>query len=560
MLKNEREIKCVSCGNSFLLRDEEYERLVRQKKRISSYCKFCRKIHYEEMRAKRKQEEAAARQIQQRRDHERFEENLKTRKVVNRESILNQTNQVLYILGNGFDLMHGVKSSYYDFQKVLGKNSHLRFCLETYLDVDDLWCDFEAALGHMNVSAMSSASVMDMWLDMFDAYDEDASAASFTLAYEYASEPARVISNELKERFRNWIESLKLQTKDQPLRNLISNQKVLCFNYTEFVEKIYDVEPDHICYIHGCRHHGNGKSEELILGHMPDTWTEWDCDDDKYMKRLPPYKQYLIDSAQDLALTQISHYDEDITKHCDRIIQKHEAFFFGLRDITDVIVIGHSLSEVDWDYYSEVISKNENIDDMNWYFGCYSLRDLQSIDKFVKELKINPKKVYIFRTDDISVHVEVTDRKSTAKAIKEKVLCESDDKRWTVKEKDGELSIHDRTNAANLFLLIFTTRICVAYFILDDTYLLLIAKGAEKGVFLLHRQGEIWEYVSELQGIPHQGIMNPRLRRVLYTEEHLIFVYNGRVRTYRLSDGVLDQNIQRQHAASYCYEGIELKV
>ena len=94
MLKNERKIKCVSCGKSFLLRDEEYERLVRQKKRISSYCKFCRKIHYEEMRAKRKQEEAAARQIQQRRDHERFDENLKTRKVVNRETIENQTHQV----------------------------------------------------------------------------------------------------------------------------------------------------------------------------------------------------------------------------------------------------------------------------------------------------------------------------------------------------------------------------------------------------------------------------------------------------------------------------------
>ena len=79
------------------------------------------------MRAKRETEENAARRIQQREEHARFKEILKTRTVVKRESILVRTEQILYVLGNGFDLMHGVKSSYYDFQKTLGKNSHLRF-------------------------------------------------------------------------------------------------------------------------------------------------------------------------------------------------------------------------------------------------------------------------------------------------------------------------------------------------------------------------------------------------------------------------------------------------
>ena len=47
------------------------------------------------------------------------------------------------------------------------------------------------------------------------------------------------------------IESLKIQTQDRPLKNLIRNQRVLCFNYTEFVENLYDVDSDTICYIHG---------------------------------------------------------------------------------------------------------------------------------------------------------------------------------------------------------------------------------------------------------------------------------------------------------------------
>lgn len=89
--------------------------------------------------------------------------------------------KILYIIGNGFDLMHGVRSSYYDFGNTIGKNSHIRFVLENYLESDDLWADFEGALATMNVEAMSQPFVLDTLLDAMDAYDEDAQAADFLL-------------------------------------------------------------------------------------------------------------------------------------------------------------------------------------------------------------------------------------------------------------------------------------------------------------------------------------------------------------------------------------------
>lgn len=52
----------------------------------------------------------------------------------------------LVIIENGFDLMHGVKSSYWDFQKSIGKNSLLRFNMETYLDTSDLWSNLEDSI------------------------------------------------------------------------------------------------------------------------------------------------------------------------------------------------------------------------------------------------------------------------------------------------------------------------------------------------------------------------------------------------------------------------------
>lgn len=51
---------------------------------------------------------------------------------------LDNSDKSLIITGNGFDIMHGVKSSYWDFQNTLGKDSRLRYYLETYLDVSDL--------------------------------------------------------------------------------------------------------------------------------------------------------------------------------------------------------------------------------------------------------------------------------------------------------------------------------------------------------------------------------------------------------------------------------------
>ena len=133
--------------------------------------------------------------------------------------------------------MHGVSSSYRDFEKSLGKNSSLRWTLEIYLNVDDLWADFEEALGHLNVSMMLNTDMIDMWLDDFGAYEPDAQAADFYAAMDTATMPAQEIMDDLPRRFRRWIESLTCETDQRPLAGLILNGKVLCFNYTEFIPR-----------------------------------------------------------------------------------------------------------------------------------------------------------------------------------------------------------------------------------------------------------------------------------------------------------------------------------
>ena len=49
------------------------------------------------------------------------------------------------------------------------------------------------------------------------------------------------------------VDSLTVGTADRPLKRLFRNSKVLCFNYTEFVETMYGAPNENVCYIHGSR-------------------------------------------------------------------------------------------------------------------------------------------------------------------------------------------------------------------------------------------------------------------------------------------------------------------
>jgi len=305
---------------------------------------------------------------------------------------------ILNIIGNGFDLMHGVKSSYYNFRDTLGKNNSLRFALETYLNVEDLWADFEDALAHIDSGAM--LGVVDMWLDDFDAYDPDAQAADFFAAVDTATGPAQTITHDLPRRFRMWVELLKVpDVAYRPLNGVIRNFKTLNFNYTEFIEDLYGVEKGNVCYIHGCRRREKYRpKDKLIIGHTPGAG-----DDDLVGHfRLPKYrssrKRKMVDAAIETAARNLSWYDEETTKNCKDIIKNHQEFFDGLSNVSRIIVVGHSLSPVDWGYFEKIISVNKDKKNIEWLISCHSARNVESIKMFADAMGIKVEQITMFVT------------------------------------------------------------------------------------------------------------------------------------------------------------------
>jgi len=471
----------------------------------------------------------------------------------------------LYVIGNGFDLMHGVRSSYYDFGSTLGKNSNIRITLENYLQVDDLWADFEGALAKINVEAMSQPYILDNLLDVMGAYEEDAQAADFFAAAEMAASPATELSRELKNRFTKWICCLQVNTIDRPLKELIRNGKFLDFNYTEFIEELYGVQRNDICYIHGCRKKKKGElREKLILGHQPQASdSQFDFEDDWSGINLSGNRAQMIYDAQQIAIREIVEADNELTKYCDRIIANHKEFFESLSDINKVITIGHSLYPVDWDYFAEVINQNKDYESVDWYFGCFSNGDLERIQDFIKHFNISVDRVHIFRTDTISVMVNkissLTERKSGEKGNSEaleKILNVSENGCWKVCVIGNEIKIkNDAGNVA--FSRVFSGSMNGAVFA-DEQTCFLVKRGTDKGVFLLRQVEGEWKYLGELEGIPNQGVITKRLDRILIDEDRVLFIYQNRVRIYNLSDGTLMINKAVRQAVNQQYVGKNL--
>jgi hypothetical protein len=197
-----------------------------------------------------------------------------------------------------------------------------------------------------------------------------------------------------------WVESLKVPDMAyRPLSGVIRNSKTLSFNYTEFIEELYSVEKKNVCYIHGCRRKEKyHPKDKLILGHVPGAGDNDLVGDYRVPKHKSSRKRYMVEAAIETVARNLSWYDEETTKNCKDIIKTHQEFFDGLSNVSRIIVVGHSLSSVDWDYFKKIISVNKNKKNIEWFISCHSARNIESIKMFAKAMRIKAEQIALFIT------------------------------------------------------------------------------------------------------------------------------------------------------------------
>lgn len=272
----------------------------------------------------------------------------------------------LYIIGNGFDLWHGISSSYGQFKEYVRQRDRDLFdAVERYLPADEDWSDLEAALADIDVDSIIDD--LDQYMLSYSAEDwSDSGHHDFQYEVDLVAER---LSIELRTRFGEWIRSLAiptLSTATPRLRSIDASAAFLTFNYTSTLESLYGVSHSHVLHIHG---EARMQDSELILGHG------WN----------PTQRQSLNDRADiegiDTRLIEandiLDDYFSKTFKPSERLIREHQTFFDQLGAIETVHVLGHSLSDVDLPYFQALL-RVPSVAAAYWYVACRSEQERQT--------------------------------------------------------------------------------------------------------------------------------------------------------------------------------------
>ncbi len=151
---------------------------------------------------------------------------------------------VLYIIGNGFDIHHGVCSKYSDFANFL--KIYNRFLYNQFTEIcriDFLWTEFEKALAYVN---------RDYFLEMEETimphdWDDDRPDSELFMPADYVRGEAEYFWNEVQKWFRKLVRQIRWSNRYNSKKIwLDSYARYITFNYTPFLETVYGIPAENI--------------------------------------------------------------------------------------------------------------------------------------------------------------------------------------------------------------------------------------------------------------------------------------------------------------------------
>lgn len=287
----------------------------------------------------------------------------------------------LFIIGNGFDIDHGLKSKFVDFKEYLeqtyvptfnreyvtfpnvgmGKDgeevvdsnsaSQILYALINGVSDDSDWCDFEECLGELNYQEV---------LDLVEEDEEN------PFHYYYNLEDT---VNNLRESllfvvsgiFCEWVEEIDITTIEAKYI-FLGDDLFLTFNYTSVLEDVYGIPKDNICHLHG-----SCAERCCITGHGNDN--------------------RLFNDYDDIVSFEINRIHDFLRKNVEAIYGNNYSFFKKIydSDITEIVFFGFSFGQVDL-YYFEQLFANMNTKNIKLLLSAYE--DKNEKDNKLKVIRL----------------------------------------------------------------------------------------------------------------------------------------------------------------------------
>lgn len=288
----------------------------------------------------------------------------------------------LYIIGNGFDLHHGLQTSYRDYRNYLIKNKPniakdfecSKYLSEPKDNMDSKWSELEEVLKIDYTKAFSD--IFDFyfqrpkdekipgWNDMsVDVFDQFSFIDEFTKYYFY-----------------RWLSNVNMgveRTKKSSEVAVDETAGFISFNYTETLEKVYSVPEKNILYIHGTVkdqdsiQFGNPQNNPNEIGnHLRQ---EYSCDN-SYNNMLNPAIEAMAKCANN-AYKRLTHNMEQMINFITEYGQIHR-----------VIVLGHSVMGIDSPYYERAVVPL--CGSAAWIIYTHSLEDIENAKAFIERYDI----------------------------------------------------------------------------------------------------------------------------------------------------------------------------
>jgi hypothetical protein len=258
----------------------------------------------------------------------------------------------LYIAGNGFDLFHNFKTQYSDFGNYIkNKNSELSYYLENYFHYVNLWTDFENVLSTLDIAEIFSDNE-----DLVPNEESDRTGDIHNLG-DKAELIIETLTNGLRNALKDWVLQLEFNVTIS-LLNIDKNAIFFTFNYTDILERLYEINHNQITYIHNkaIRSTILGDNSDIIIGHVIK---------DKKIKMPKQSKRGIKTAiAYEEAFDALKPYYIQSFKDTEQVISENRNFFDNLSNIEEAIILGHSLSDIDMPYFQEISKNATNVKKM----------------------------------------------------------------------------------------------------------------------------------------------------------------------------------------------------
>ena len=249
----------------------------------------------------------------------------------------------LYIIGNGFDLHHGLNTSYLNFRNYCVRNatSLWKNLSEIYGDTinrDMWWSDFENKLGNINYTSL---------------------ALSYNGLAMGEQKVQNLFKGMLPPLFGKWIKQIRKSPQKDTSLNIDTESLFFTFNYTLVLEEVYHIDENNVWHIHN----SVKNPDNIIIGHDSD--------------EIEIFSTYLSNKSNYIVspdfVDRVNRKIAQGSKNVKMIIENHKDRFFDVySQIKHIVVMGFSFNEIDMPYIKAIIEANKNAADIDWTIYFHS--------------------------------------------------------------------------------------------------------------------------------------------------------------------------------------------